>query len=374
MSDSLTELEIPETGLIDEHDHGSQVADTPEEQADRPRSPREEMMAQIARRRAEAINLELKQGEEYADEARRNAGMDPLAREDHADHAEEAEVEKVVAKPVAKPVQAAPEMVDIEIDGQRFRVTQDQMRELATVGARTNVALQRHNQQQQVQPEQRAQPQPRQPAPQAQPARSVLSQADADAVADRILYGGREQVSATVKALADHIASQSRQEAINTDAIAREAARQAMEQTQLANDLSTISQEYPRLWSSRALGELAAVQLGHIRQENQMQNRNWSNLDSYREACNRVLDELGEPRPGAAQTNRTATQVTAIRSADRGQPTADRSVVLERKRGAPSQPTGIDRRASAAATVRPKSGSEIVDAMRKARGQMSMTS
>lgn len=266
-------------------------------------------------------------------------------------------------------------MRTIELDGQTFEVTDEQFSELAAMGARANVAAAQHQQALQNQTQQRAQhqphenrsqdqrqtPQPRQPQP-------VLTREDAEAVADRLLYGGREQVAETVAALAGHIAAQTRQEQINTDAIAQEAARRAMEQTQLHADLSTISGEYPDIWRERALGELAAVQLAHIRQEDQLHGRQRTNLDSYREACGRVLDVLGKPRPGnPAQTAAQAAPPS------RTAPVADRSQVLERKRVAPQQPAAIDRRASAPQTVRAKTGSEIVEAMRKARGQAAMT-
>lgn len=376
--DQLTELSIPENMHIpdshgddsDRHDREERHGGHDEKEPERERQPteRDRMMAEIAKRREEVINRELRFGEDLADEAREASGLERRSHEDERHQEQEAtepSLEDQVKEAIKNPPVQDQRLRTVELDGQVYQVTEAQFEELARLGARTNVAMSRQQAQHQPQPQQQAAPQqPQQPQVQ----RRILSKEDSEAVADRLLYGGRDQVAQTVEALAQHIASQSQQERVNQEAIVAEAARRALEHTQLNSDLQQISGEYPTLWQDRILGELAAVQLSHVRQEDQALGRTRTNLDSYREACNRVLDALGQPRPGVSAKQAPATQAAVTTRA-----TNDRNAVLERKRVARNEPQALDRRAESSATMRPESGHDIVAKMRKARHQAAFT-
>jgi hypothetical protein len=374
MSDTqdVTVISIPDNMHI-EHEREE---DRDPETRERPVSARDEMMKLISQRREEAINRELRQGEDYADQAREAAGLERRERQEPDD---EVRGEPIITReqqqaPVEErsPVQT-PNLRQISIDGQQFSVTDEQYQQLAEQGIRTNVALSKHNQQQaQPQPKARGQ-QPQQPAQQAPTRRGVLSKEDADAVADRLLYGGKDQIAGTMQALADHIANQTRQEAVDQEKITAEATRRAVAQTQehnqLQSDLMAISGEFPDIFNDEKKGHFAAVLLSHLRQSDQALGRSRTNLESYREACLQVHDALGKPRPGTTIPSATQASAPVLPRAS----VTDRSQVLERKRVAPSQPIAVDRRASSSQMTRAKTGSEIVEAMRKARGQMAMT-
>jgi hypothetical protein len=383
MSDTqdLTELQIPENMRI-ENEHEDERETETGYTGERPVSARDEMMKLISQRREEAINRELRQGEDYADQARETAGLERREREPNGRFrtVEEPNVEERGEPIVTREQQQAPleeksavqspALRVITIDGQQFSVTDEQYQQLAEQGIRTNVALSKHQQQAQPQqPRQQAQPQPQTQQPQR---RGVLSKEDADAVADRLLYGGKDQVAATMQALAEHIANQTRQEAVDQEKITTEATRRAVQQTQehnqLTYDLQVISGEFPDIFHDTNKGHFAALLLTHLRQEDQALGRSRTNLEAYREACLRVNDTLGKPRPGVSTS--PATQAASL---PQRASVTDRSQVLERKRVAPSQPIAVDRRASSSQMTRAKTGAEIVEQMRKARGQMAMT-
>lgn len=96
-----TELDLPTSMHIDDHEETHHEAEPQERQ----RSPRDDMMAEISRRRAEAIERELRQGKIFADQARADAGMEPL-EDPEAQVQAETEVEQPPAEP-APPNQAA---------------------------------------------------------------------------------------------------------------------------------------------------------------------------------------------------------------------------------------------------------------------------
>lgn len=364
---------------------------------ERPLSPRDQRMAEIALARARAIERELVAGEKLADAARAGAGLEPLPhprRETPAGAPEEAHPPASLAPAPPEPPPAAPvvearpaathapapapqrqELIPIELDGNRFEVTLDQYKQLAEFGARANVAVARYGQQPQQQPPQQAVVPVQQQPPVRHDPGPVVTPELAQQFAEKMLYGGADKVAAALAEFGNHIAQQMRaqspqQQQIDPMAIAQFVGNQVWQRQMILNDLNRIEMEFPRIAQSRMLTELAGVQLGHLRQENQVLGRAMSNLDQYREACRRVLAEIGEPRPNGQVANQPAAQ-----AAQMGQPAPapvvqSRSDLIERKRAVPTQPNGVDRRAGQAQPVeRALTPSEIVQSIQRARGQ-----
>lgn len=353
----LTELDVPATMDLDAHreaDHEATQEDHHE--GERPESPRDAMMKEIARRREEAIARELSFGEDLADEARARGGHEPLAKEAPVvEEPDEQPEEPQVREP------ARPELRKVVIDGHTFEVTQEQYDSLAEMGARANIVL---SQQQQYAAYHQQQARQAQPAPaqnvQERPVAPAdgLSKEEAEQVAERLLYGGKEDVAKTVQELAANLTARAKNN-VNSEQVAALAAQRARAELQLQQDLTTLAAEYPTIMADRTLGELAALQLNHVRHEDQAVGRTRTNLEAYREACDRVLNTIGQPRTQAsAQPHAQAPKAS------------DRSQVQDRKRAAPSQPAPIGRRASDAAPRRAPTGSEIVAQMRRSRGQL----
>jgi hypothetical protein len=134
--------------------------------------------------------------------------------------------------------------------------------------------------------------------------------------------------------------------------------QQQAEQIQLQRDIGVIEREYPEIAQRQELGEFAAVQLAHVRQEDQAAGRTRSNLESYRLACDRVMTMLG--RSAAPRYGDGSGTYSSARS----------TTTFERKREAPRQPNGVNRRASMPEGPRARTGSEIVREMMVARGQI----
>ena len=114
--------------------------------------------------------------------------------------------------------------------------------------------------------------------------------------------------------------------------------------------LSHIDQQYDRV--VRQILE-RNVQLGR--------QQPW--IDIYREASNTVYDAIGRPRPGSETDPSTALQAASANVVP------IRSDVIERKRAAPRATQAIGLRAPAPVAPRLPSGSELVEQMRRQRGQ-----
>jgi hypothetical protein len=369
-----TELHAHDENRIDiaHHDRGEEYQPEPQaaEDGERPRSRRDIDMEEIGRKRMLALREELRIGEDMADDARRASGLEPLPHETEANPEElqedphggrsRASQREEHTDQSQQPAARPPQLRQITIDGNQFSVTEQQYEALAGLGARTNIALQQHNQAAQHAPQAA-------PHPQQQQSPDAITDAEAAGVAERLLFGGKEDVAKTLKDLSNHLLARTRAESQQMNAATIQAQRAEIEHRDVSAALTQISTEYPDLWENRVLAELAAVQLGHVRQENQATGRTMSNLDTYREACNRVREALGTSNRRDALNSANA-QATTRQSSSRER--SDRSDVVDRKRAAPSQPSAMGRRNSEVAAPRALTSSEIVAKMRVARHQI----
>ena len=254
----------------------------------------------------------------------------------------------VVEAPVAQPAPvAAPTVHEIEIEGQRFAVDDAQLRELARMGALANLAVAR---QQYAQPE-----------PVAPPAPAPVPEINASDIYQRIAYGSKEDGEAAVRDLAAQLSQ--RQPAVDPNQIAMAVEQRVRQQLTMESNLQTIAREYGEIFNDTSLSQFAALKLSEARQEFAARGIQKSDLDMYREACNRVRAVIGKQQPQSAVEQ---TQPVALQAA----PSPDR---LERKRAAPRNPTAVSRSAGVAIDApRPPTNAEIVDRIRRSRGQPSV--
>lgn len=350
---SGTELEVPETLHIETEDEAPPQ--------NRELSPREKMMQDIAARSAARHAAD----NEIAAQLHRDAESEGLTyRED----APEAAAEPVVREAAPAPVTTAPEPAQvagapagvsdlhtIDIDGQQLQVSTEQLRHLARVGVVTNHAL--HNyQQQQYQP----------PAPtQAAPAPIEFDDDAVNAAVHQIQFGDQAAAATALKKLMSDTASRIPAPAQQQRSMTPQEVIALVEHRQrAANEAATIQQEFAPIFENSVLRDAAALQVAQIRQANVALGRNQSDLDIYREAGNRVLSAFNVSRPGSSAE--TSPAIQAAPSIERG------SAVMASKRAAPRATQTVDRRAPAPQAARGLSSAEIIDAMRKQRGQPSM--
>lgn len=368
----MADIEIPESGLIEE-------APPVEQEAPKPRNPREEAMARIAARYEEQQRAgELEYGEtlqrEAAERARAVAPVEeapaleaPVSDEPEADQAQEGAAS---AKPAtAQPKQEAapsplpthaepvgPTLHTVVVQGQPLQVTTEQLHHLASIGAVANAAMQRYQAAPQAAPEPRQEPVARQP---------VLDKDRAAAIVQRLSYGSPEDGASALQELADSLAARQAPQ-VDAAAIRQSAVQETLQHIQLNNDLATIGHEFPSIWASRALSVGAAAELQEIRQRDMMLGVRRPNLEQYREACKAVLGQL--PQTAMSQSAGESDNQPASQAAVQVATTR-----LERKRAAPRQPAGVSRAASLGEDMpRAPSASQIVDAIRRQRGQMPM--
>ena len=337
---SGTELEVPQTMQIDS-------APPEEKPGERPLSVRERMMADIYDRAEERRQQEMDEGHQREEaQAAEEAGETPQASEaPAADHA---------ATPPGGPQvsTAQPGLRAVTLpNGQRVTVTDEQHDQLASMGMLANLALH-------TPPPQAVQPQPQfeQPAPRPH---FVVNEDKIEQAVQKIQFGGPDEGKAGLRDLIQDVLSnvQIRQAPqVDANQIIAVAMQRTMAEQQLRRDTEQIQQEYSEIFKSPQLMALAHMNAQALRERDAAVGQRRSELDIYREAGNAVYDALRLPRPGI---NSTASQ-----AAGNG-----RDAVLERKRAAPSNPRSVDRRAVEPAMMGGPSGSQIVDAIRRSRGQ-----
>ena len=323
------------------------------------RTPRDDIMATIAARREEQIARDNAQAAIYDREAT-EAGLN--YPEDEPEPQPEP-VRREVSSPVrgdsavpTPPVQVSPPQPQVRtlvVDGQHIAVTEDQAERLIRLGMLANTALHQYQQQ----PVDVPPPLPEQPV--------VDNEAIREAVR-KIQYGGEDDAATALTELIHGVVARNvpRGPAIDPSAIVHQAVTAAQEQARVAQAQEIIRQEYPDLQSNPQLGFLANTNANIIRDHAIRTGVQKSWLDIYREASNAVYDAIGRPRPGSAPDQPSALQAAPGN--------VIRPDVLERKRAAPRATQAIDMRSPAPAAPRPRTGSELVEEMRKARGQASM--
>lgn len=396
MSDHrATDIEVANTGLLPETPEAAAPPD-----GDRQPSPRELAMERIAANYERQRQRELDQAGEAGNQeagVAANGAQRPVnpslgeLEEDreyedpYVDHAEPAattrntqpsdnqrgaESGQVQAQPPAQRP-TAPELISVQVDGQQFQVTQEQLIQLARVGMIANHTVDQFQRMQQAPVQQPApQPQQRQEQPQA-----LFDQERVRQAVKRIQFGSEDEgTSALSELIGDVVQRAAPRPAPPTDvvAIANQAARMAIHHSQSERDKATIQAEYGEILADPQLSQLAAINVGVLKQEAAMLGVQKSDLEIYREAGNRVFDALRRPRPGVA-VEHPAGDPPASPASQAPNVVVRRAATDARKREAPrSMSQVIDRRALAPETPRAPSGSDIVDMMRKARGQTSM--
>ena len=378
----------PESSPKPEPKSGGQppAEDTPPEAPQR--TQRELAMEAIALNRRKAIERELSYGEQMADDARADAGLTPLQHAkrsqpavfddpDAAPPAVEAPVQQAQQQEVPQqPVQRQPAADQIvTLGGQQFRVTPEQMAQLASLGALTINALQQQNRQQQQSPQA---PQQQSLQVQQQPAQQqpqhILSPEESKALATRIQYGNETESARALEDMTNLIANRIAAAHPQVDprqvvAFATQQALQQMRAEQALNaNLTVIGNEYPEIFSNNSKAQLAAIKLDGIRRRDALLGVQQPDLMAYREACEEVRRDLGTPPPAPPQPQLQPTQTQGNSPpAQAGQPAQTR---FEAKRAAPRSPIPAQRVAAADdQTSRFPSPAEVVAAMRKRRGQ-----
>jgi hypothetical protein len=338
---SGTELDLPETMHIEGD------AESPEHKP----SPRDLAMAAIVARAEERRQAELAQSEVFDKEAR-EAGLayQEDAPEPAPEPVEDAPQEPAPQPPTPAPVTPqAPQLRSVVLDGQRWNVTEEQFEQLAQLGMVANLAMH--------------QPAPRQEVQQAPP-RPIVDRDRVNETIKQIQYGGEEAAAeALTQLITDVVARTPVAPAIDPNTIVRQAAFVARQEAQLEADRARITAEYPDIFADPQRTMLARLNVDAIRARNMRTGQQQNDLDIYREAGNAVYDAMGKPRPGSEIAQPTAIQAAAV---------PIRADVIERKRAAPRTTQVIDRRAAAPEPPRAPTGGDIVEQMRRARGQSSM--
>lgn len=388
MSDHrATDIEVANTGLLPETPEAAAPPD-----GDRQPSPRELAMERIAanyeRQRQRELDQAGEAGNQEAGVAANGAQRpvnpslgeleedreyeDPYVAPGAPEPTQLAKPAIARPAPVVQPVQpTAPELISVQVDGQQFQVTQEQLIQLARVGMIANHTVDQFQRMQQAPVQQPApQPQQRQEQPQA-----LFDQERVRQAVKRIQFGSEDEgTSALSELIGDVVQRAAPRPAPPTDvvAIANQAARMAIHHSQSERDKATIQAEYGEILADPQLSQLAAINVGVLKQEAAMLGVQKSDLEIYREAGNRVFDALRRPRPGVA-VEHPAGDLPASPASQAPNVVVRRAATDARKREAPrSMSQVIDRRALAPETPRAPSGSDIVDMMRKARGQTSM--
>lgn len=368
-----TELEVPQTMHIEAEpvEAPSSQEPDPAPQEPRQRSKRDEMMESILANREKARERELAYGAQKLAEAGQNDISDGVSPGDGGEaegsgdsspaEGRPGSVETVPARatqapkvspPSAAPAAPEPRRHRIDLGGAQFEVDDAQLLHLARVGAIANQAMANA---QQAQPAPQQAPKPAAPQP-------ILDDDEAKAAIHRIQYGDEADAA---KAL-QHVISQAVTRGtprIDQNALVQHATQQALQHMTVQQNLETIGREYPEIFNDSTLSQLAALKLHEIRQRDAALRVQKSDIELYREACTRVRDAIA-PRAPQLQSGADPASV-----APQAAPANDR---LDRKRAAPRNPSAVDRRAHAESAPRPPSGGEIVEAMRKARGQLQM--
>lgn len=318
---------------------------------DAPRTPsaRDQIMADIAARRMEQIERDNAQAAIYDREAT-EAGLN-FASDDEPEPTEQPAPRELPpvpsreALPTPAPVVAPQVHTITDYEGRQFQVTQDQMTELARLGMVANVALHSQSREPQPPPQQVAPPQP---AFDAERIRDTVRQ---------IQYGGEDAAAEALTGLVTHLMGTVPQQ-VDPRAIVSQAVAEAQARVRLDHDNTIIRQEYADLFEHplRATAAQQAVEM--IRQRNRALGRQQPELEIYREAGNEVRNAFGLAQP-TPQADPQPAPVT-------------RTDVLERKRNAPRPTPPVGLRAPAPSAPRAPTGSDIVEQMRKARGQSSM--
>ena len=322
------------------------------------RSPREDIMARIAANAQIQREKEMEQAGIYDAEAREAGLAFPEDEpEQPAQPAQQtaSEPPQPAAQPASAPVPTqppvAPQPRTILIGGQQYAITPEQETQLIQLGMLTNQALHQYQQQ---------------PPPAPEPPRPIVDEDEVREVARKIQYGGEDDATAALLGLIRGVVERvPKAPPPDENAIVSRAVQESRAQQQLASDAAVIRSEYEDIFAHPQREFLAKINVDAIRARDAAIGQRRPDLEIYREAGDMVREAMNLPRPGNPDSNpalqAASPNVVPIR--------AD---VIERKRAAPRATQAIGLRAPAPVAPRPPTGSELVEQMRRQRGQSPM--
>ena len=309
--------------------------DPPEPNTDeRPLTLREQMMAEIVRKRHASFLAESPQEDEPE--------ADPEPPEHEPAHVEGHEPEPVVAAPAPPtepmpPPHVPPQVVTLP---NGLQVTADQAMTLAHMGFVAAQAL--------------SQPQQVAPVPHQRP---VVDDALLSDTVHKMQFGSPDEGKAALGHLIQQVAGNIPQQTVDPNQVAAQATQAALAQIRLQQDTAAIRSEFPEIFNAAhpERAQEAHAWVDALKLRDQKLGRARSDLDIYREAGNLVYNQHNLSRPGSEQTTAPQAAQPSV------QPRAD---VEERKRAAPRNPQAVNRRAVQPEPPRQPTGSETIAAMR----------
>jgi hypothetical protein len=362
MSES-TELQVPQTLHIEPEHHEPE----PQQDGERKLTPREQAMARIAAHAEERRGQEIAQGAIYDAEARERGEALPEPAADDVAESEEpaAAVEHAPAEAAQEPTPARepppaplapqqPQLRHIVLNGQQIAVTDEQLTQLAQMGA--------------LAAQQLVQPPPAPVTPVAPPSSFALDDAKVREAVQRIQFGSPDEGTAALAGLIRDVVQQVPQApAIDQQRLVAEAEQRAVQRIAAEQTHAIVRAEYPEIFKDHGLMALAQQRVQQVSQQALAEGRRLNDLDVYREAGNQVYDLLKLPRPGS----QVATTQPAPQAAPTIEPTRA-AKIEERKRAAPRNPQSVDRRSAVPEAPRQPTGSEIVNWIRTQRHQQAI--
>ena len=321
--------------------------------------PRKAIMDKIYANRSEQFKKELDTAAAADLGATTDAIVDEAPVLDRKDVADEPKVEAVAeAKP--QPKAEAPAKRSINIGGQQYELTEAEIEQLA----QRAVYAENHIRQQEARPQyqQPQQQQIQQPAPQD----VALDAVQLKEIARRITYGSEEESTRALADFAGLTADLARKttNSLPPEQLVQVATANAVAQVRFENDLQTIASEYADVFENRSKSLIAADKVGLLRQKYAQLGMPKTQIELYREACSETQKEFGarpETATVAERNNPSVQQVVTRVNQNR----------VERKRAAPQPISAVNKTQQMSNQSAYPSGSDIVSAMRKSRGQPS---
>ena len=314
--------------------------------------PRQAIRDKIYANRAEQFKKEL----EYAAAMDLGATAEQIVEDRQEDAPETANAVEEKKEPVVEePKQPAKRHVNV--GGHLYELTEAEIEQLAQ---RTLYAEEqaRRSYQQPQQIQQQVQPNP-DPVQQIAPDQERLKE-----IARKITYGSEEESTRALSDLVGLTASLASKNNIDPNQLVQATTQNVLAQVQFQDNLKAIASEYADVFEDSDKTFIAARKVGELRQKNAMLGVQKPDLELYREACKATRDKFGAPSETAnvAEKKSVAQPVVAQVNQNR----------VERKRAAPATPTALNRAQPMDAQRSAPTGSDIVSAMRKARGQGSV--
>lgn len=368
-----------------------QVVETPivdtsaQQQTEQQTTSRDAVRDAIAQRRRDALRAEVAaSGEGIAEELNTAQQPDQQTTAETtttpAAHTDTTPAQQPAAKTAASQQAAEAQQlmtddrVSVNIGGQTVLLTKDELSNLVQEGARARISAQQAAQTQATtQTQLQTTPATQQQAP-AVDLTKIIPDNVASQIYERLITGSEDDGIAAIRELTQTIAqnlqqSMPQQQQIDVAALERNiinrVSAQATEQQQLQGDVQVIMQEYPEISNNDRLSRFAQDEIRALAVGYQRAGVQKSRLDLMREACGNVRAAMGLQPAANAATGQVTDQAANGRAAEA---TTRNSAA---KRSMQQQPRGVGNVGSPAQTQQAApSRSQVVDNMRKARGQM----